>query len=163
MPPQAMFVTLFYGVLDRVNHTLTYANAGRPAPLVFRTHDCLCSELISSGVALGAMEGMEYEAHELRFCAGDIVVFYTGGVTEALNSQSELYGLERLSNVVSASCHLTSSEILDRILEDISNFSGNQEQYDDITLIVVKAENTTRGISSPKESQTDISQAAESA
>ncbi len=65
--------------------------------------------------------------------------------------------------MISASCHLTSSEILDRILEDISNFSGNQELYDDITLIAVKAENTARGISYPKESQTDISQAAEPA
>ncbi len=74
---------------------------------------------------------------------GDIAVFYTDGVTEAINSSGELYGLGRLSEAITKCSNLTAQEIMGTILEDISSFSGSQDQYDDITLIVVKAEDTS--------------------
>jgi PAS domain S-box-containing protein len=139
-----MFVTLIYGILDGANHTLSYSNAGHPAPLIFKSDDGKCIELKSTGVALGIVEGLEYEEHLIQFSPGDIAVFYTDGVTEAVNSKNAMYGINRLSNVVASSYRLTAEEIIDTILRDISDFSGSKEQFDDITLIVIKSDSTKK-------------------
>jgi sigma-B regulation protein RsbU (phosphoserine phosphatase) len=139
-----MFVTLIYGILDGANHTLSYSNAGHPAPLIFKSDDDKCIELKSTGVALGIVEGLEYEEHLIQFSPGDIAVFYTDGVTEAVNSKNAMYGINRLSNVVASSYRLTAEEIIDKILGDISDFSGSKEQFDDITLIVIKLDSTKK-------------------
>lgn len=65
-------------------------------------------------------------------------MLYTDGVNEAVNS-SEQYGIERFCSIVRESCHLDAQGILDRILRDISQFSEGQAQFDDITMVVVKA------------------------
>jgi sigma-B regulation protein RsbU (phosphoserine phosphatase) len=67
-------------------------------------------------------------------------VLYTDGVNEAINDLEELYGLKRLSKAVRRSSHLSAQGMIDEILKDISVFSGGQAQFDDITMIVVKAE-----------------------
>jgi|GEM_PF-406225 len=135
-----MFVTLFYGILDGKAHTLTYANAGHPPLLVFRTGGCRCTEQEVTGVALGAMDGMEYEERQVQFLPGDVAVLYTDGVTEAVNRKGEMYGLKRLCSVMTRNGHLSAQEIMEKVLDDISEFSGDQSQYDDITLVVLKAE-----------------------
>lgn len=135
-----MFVTLFYGILDGKAHTLTYANAGHPPLLMFRTGACRCTEQDVTGVALGAMDGMEYEERQIQFQPGDVALLYTDGVTEAVNSKGEMYGLKRLCGVTTRNCHLSPQEIMEKVLDDISEFSGDQSQYDDITMVVLKAE-----------------------
>ncbi|HWQ20297.1 MAG TPA: SpoIIE family protein phosphatase, partial [Methanotrichaceae archaeon] len=135
-----MFVTLFYGILDGKAHTLTYANAGHPPLLVFRTGGCRCTEQEVTGVALGAMDGMEYEERQVQFMPGDVAVLYTDGVTEAVNNKGEMYGLKRLCSVMTKNGHLSAQVIMEKVLDDISEFSGDQSQYDDITLVVMKAE-----------------------
>jgi len=137
---EGMFVTLIYGILDGRQRTLTYANAGHPTPLVFRTPGCKCTEQEITGIALGAWDSSEYEERVIRFCKGDVAILYTDGVTEAINSKGELYGLDRLCSVASGSCHLSSQEIMAEILDDIFGFSSGQNQSDDITMIVIKAE-----------------------
>jgi PAS domain S-box-containing protein len=139
---KGMFVTLIYGILDGANHTLSFSNAGHLAPLIFKSDDNKCIEQKSTGLALGVIEGLEYEEHLIQFSPGDIAVFYTDGVTEAVNSKNTMYGINRLSNVVANSCRLTTEEIIDKILKDISDFSGSQEQFDDISLIVIKSDST---------------------
>ena len=137
-----MFVTLIYGILNGANHTLSYSNAGHLAPLIYRSDDCKCIEHKSTGMALGVIDGQEYEEYLIQFSPGDIAVFYTDGVTEVVNSKNAMYGINRLSNVVASSCRLTAEEIINKILEDISGFSGSQKQYDDITLMVLKSDRT---------------------
>jgi PAS domain S-box-containing protein len=139
-----MFVTLLYGVLDGKSRTLTYSNAGHPPPLIFRSGRCDLQEQGPTGIALGAIEGVDYEERQVQFSPGDVAVFYTDGVTEAEDINDKMYGLERLSNVVAGSCHLTAQEIMGRVLEDISNFSSGRDQFDDITLIIVKAESASK-------------------
>jgi serine phosphatase RsbU (regulator of sigma subunit) len=137
-----MFVTLFYGVLDENSHNLVYANAGHPPPILLRSNSDDFTSLEVTGIALGMMEGMMYEERTVNLSPGDIVVLYTDGVTEATNSDMEQYGLKRLRLIVQRSRHLSSQGILDNILEDILNFSGDQAQFDDITMIIVKANGT---------------------
>jgi phosphoserine phosphatase RsbU/P len=135
-----MFVTLFYGVLDGKAHTLTYANAGHPPLLMIRSGCARCTEQEVTGVALGAMDGMDYEERQVEFHPGDVALLYTDGVTEATNRQGEMYSIKRLCRAMTSICHLSAQEIMERILKDISEFSGDREQYDDITMIVMKAE-----------------------
>jgi sigma-B regulation protein RsbU (phosphoserine phosphatase) len=135
-----MFVTLFYGVLDEKNRNLVYANAGHPPPLLFRSSAGDFVELEVTGIALGALCGMEYEERRMSLSTGDVLVLYTDGVTEAINRDMEQYGTKRLSSVVRKAQSLSAQGIMDSILEDISRFSGDQAQFDDITMIVVKGE-----------------------
>lgn len=137
---EGMFVTLFYGILDGKAHSMTYANAGHPPPLIFRTADCKCIEQEITGIALGAWEEAEYEERSVQFCRGDVALLYTDGVTEAINAKGEMYGLERLSRVITKSSRLSAQNIMSAILDDIFDFSSGQDQSDDITMIVLKAE-----------------------
>jgi PAS domain S-box-containing protein len=135
-----MFVTLFYGILDGKAHTLTYANAGHPPLLIFRRDCRKCLEQEVTGIALGAWDGSEYEERQVLFGHGDVALLYTDGVTEAINGKRELYGIKRLCKTITKSSHLSAKEIMRTVLDDISEFSSGQEQSDDITMIVLKAE-----------------------
>jgi sigma-B regulation protein RsbU (phosphoserine phosphatase) len=133
-----MFVTLFLGFLDRKNRTLTYANAGHFPPLLFRATELAPGKLEVTGVALGMAAGMEYQVRQISLNPGDILVLYTDGVTDAESAGGQMFGLDRLASAVSASAHLSSQEILDRILKEVFAFSADQEQFDDITAMVIK-------------------------
>jgi PAS domain S-box-containing protein len=135
-----MFVTLFYGVLDEKTRSLVYANAGHPPPLFFRGSEGDFVELEVTGIALGIMCKMAYEERRINLSTGDVLVLYTDGVTEAINRDMEQYGIKRLSSVVRKAHTLSAQGIMDSILDDISRFSGDQAQFDDITMIVVKCE-----------------------
>ena len=86
------------------------------------------------------MDGMVYEERQVKFLPGDVAVLFTDGVTEAVNCKGEMYGLKRLCSVMTRNGHLSAQEIMEKVLDDISEFSGDQSQYDDITLVVLKAE-----------------------
>jgi PAS domain S-box-containing protein len=134
-----MFVTLLFGVLDGRALTLKYANAGHPTPLLFKNRDCKYVEEKSCGIALGAKEGVSYEEQIIKFEPGDIAVFYTDGITEAMNTKGELFGRDRLTSAISKACQSTAEEILAKILEEVSAFRGEGEQNDDTTLVILKA------------------------
>jgi len=134
-----MFVTLLFGVLDGEALTLKYANAGHPTPLIFKSMDCRYAEERACGIALGAKEGVSYEEQTIKFMPGDVAVFYTDGVTEAMNTRGELFGMQRLIGAVSKTCQSPAEEIMARILEEVSAFRGDREQNDDLTLVVLKA------------------------
>lgn len=134
-----MFVTLFLGALNSSSKDMTYANAGHNPPLLYRAKDGTLEMLEVTGIALGMMDGMEYEERHVAFHTGDVLVMYTDGVVEAMNGKGELFGLKQLESSIKAAAHSSANGILERIMEDISQFSGSEEQSDDITAIVVKA------------------------
>jgi PAS domain S-box-containing protein len=134
-----MFVTLLYGILDGEAFTFDYAVAGHPPPLLFRSETSRFDGEAATGIALGAKEDVEYEERTIRFSHGDIAVLYTDGVTEAMNIKGELYGLSRLSDIVSEAHELSTEKLVDRVFDDISNFSRGSDLNDDITLIILKA------------------------
>ncbi|MCG9134530.1 serine/threonine-protein phosphatase, partial [Candidatus Poribacteria bacterium] len=81
----------------------------------------------------------------LELAPGDIYIFYTDGVIEALNSEEEMYGTERLKSVLAeAPQHLSAEELIAYIFEDIQAFVQTAEQYDDITIVVVRHQPTTQ-------------------
>jgi PAS domain S-box-containing protein len=133
-----MFVTLFFGLLNEKDHSLTYVNAGHNPPLIFRSHDAMFGRLLPTGIALGAMENQKYRSQSLKIEKGDVVVMYTDGVTESINSKEELFGEKRLSEVIHRNAHQSAQVILEQILSSVKLFAGDMPQFDDITLLVIK-------------------------
>ncbi|RXE56788.1 stage II sporulation protein E [Methanoculleus taiwanensis] len=131
-----MFVTLFYGVVDAARLTMTYVNAGHNPPLLFR--DGEPRELKATGIILGVMEDAEYEEQTVDLRAGDLLLLYTDGVTEAIDPDDKQFGEERLIATVQECRHLPSSEIVERIQQAVFAFCGREPQFDDLTLMVLK-------------------------
>ncbi|MBP2145146.1 sigma-B regulation protein RsbU (phosphoserine phosphatase) [Methanofollis sp. W23] len=135
-----MFVTLFYGVLDEETRTLTYANAGHNSPLLLRRGTDEFVSLAPTGVALGAAEEMEYGAGEVRVEAGDLLVMFTDGVTEAFGPGGEGFGNRRLEETVRAARGLPAMGVIRAIREAVLGFTGEGPQDDDVTVMVLKGE-----------------------
>ena len=80
------------------------------------------------------------EEHSVALAAGDVIVMYTDGITEAMNTESDMFGDSRLSRIVEEHGHLDSSELRERILREIEAFVGGADQHDDMTMILLKVE-----------------------
>jgi len=130
------FVSLFLGVLDTEKEILSYTNAGHNPPLVMRGGEIV--ELDEGGLVLGADEGEVYEEGAVSLRKADVVVFYTDGVTEALNQREDIFGTDRLLEVIRKSALKSAEEIIAGIRKAIREFVGPVPQSDDITLIVVR-------------------------
>jgi sigma-B regulation protein RsbU (phosphoserine phosphatase) len=79
------------------------------------------------------------DEHELKLQKGDVLVLYTDGITEAQNAQNEFYEEQRLKNLIKRAKSKTSKELRDLIIEDVRTFIGETRQFDDMTLVVIKA------------------------
>jgi sigma-B regulation protein RsbU (phosphoserine phosphatase) len=130
--PLGKFVTLVYAVLDPATRTLTFANAGHLRPLVV---DSGGSRFLDTdrGMPLGLGFGSFSEV-EVRLPEGSRLVFYSDGITEAMNQEEEEYGPARLENVV-----LRPEASAEGILEDVRSFANGMGPQDDATVIFLKA------------------------
>lgn len=133
-----MFVTLFYAILDQERKRLRFVNAGHNPPLLFRRGQEGPLELRSKGLALGVRTNIDLREAVVDFLPGDTLVMYTDGVTEAINAQEEAFGKDRLIRTIRENLYLPSSVIIERIRDNILAFSGNQSQFDDITMVIIK-------------------------
>lgn len=132
-----LFVTVFYAILDLKNKKMSYSNGGH-LPLAYLSRNRSIEFLdVREGAPLALMEG-PYEEREIRLREGDLLVFYTDGITEAMNSRSDMYGKERLAAVIEANRELSSKEILSAIEKDVRKFEPRSKQHDDMTLIVLR-------------------------
>lgn len=133
------FVTLFYFVCDLDTGRVTYANAGHNPP-IRRTagRSAYLSPDPPGGIALGAFDAAEYGVGEFTLKPGDTLVLYTDGVTEAINSRQELFGEERLLQVVRDSGELPPRVLAESIFSGLKTFAGDEEQFDDITLLIFR-------------------------
>jgi sigma-B regulation protein RsbU (phosphoserine phosphatase) len=133
-----IFVTAFYGIFDPVQRTLTYSSAGHNPPRLKRCGDGSVHSLEEiGGPPLGLFENLEYEQTTLQLRPGDILAFYTDGITEAMNPQNQQFGVDRLDEVLK-SCGLDAPAIVDRVTDAIGRFTNDQPPVDDQTLLVAK-------------------------
>ncbi|QDT56816.1 Phosphoserine phosphatase RsbU [Caulifigura coniformis] len=133
---EGRFVTFVLIILDTINHTISLANAGHMSPMV-RKIDGSIEEFDDKavGVPLGVIEDMDYTLLERPILPGESVVVYTDGVSEAMNYDSDLYSIERLKKVVSASS-ADVVELGNTIRSDVRKHANGRPQNDDITLMV---------------------------
>ena len=133
--PERMFVTCLYGVLDPGTGRFTYANAGHN-PAYARTADGVV-ELRATGMPLGLLEDMRYDAQEATLAADQSVVLYSDGIIEAHGPDGDMFGFPRLRELMAAD--LSGSEIIDAILDQLHAFTGpGWEQEDDITVVALR-------------------------
>lgn len=132
------FVTAVYGVLDTKNRILTFSNAGHNPPFLLRTSGKV-EFLKDGGWTLGIMKEKDYEERPIHIDSGDVLCFFTDGVTEAENDKDELFGTERLVELVKQNRARSSREIREKIVDAVSEFRDPDRQPDDLTLIVIKA------------------------
>jgi len=133
-----MFTAIALSILHSDSETLQFANAAQPYPIIKRENQV--SELKSEGgVPLGIMPNVVYQDQPLQLQQGDIVIFYTDGINEAVNSNGEMYNIERLKDaIMKFDSEMSAEKIVKAILQDVGDFVGSAEQYDDMTVIVVK-------------------------
>lgn len=133
-----MFVTAWIGVLALSTGMLTYVNAGHNPPLLGsreKGYDCLKGR---SGFVLAGMEGMIYRQKELKLSPGDTLFLYTDGVTEANDEDGNLYGEARLRELLHGRADTAPGQLAKAVWEDIQKFQGNAQQFDDITMLVLR-------------------------
>ncbi len=135
--PANRFVTLFTAELDPLTGNLRYINAGHNPPLLARS-DGSIEQLSSGGLPLGIIPNAEYETGEIDIGAGDVLVVYSDGVSEANNLAEEEFGLDRLAEVVKTNLKGTASAIRDKVESALSEFTGTAPANDDITIVIVK-------------------------
>ncbi len=133
-----MFVSAFYGVLDLASGLVTYANAGHNPPLMWRAAEGQTDELYSGDLVLGVANGIGYRDHDCRLAAGDLLLLYTDGITEAANTARDLFGIERLEAVVAAEAAAGPQSVVASVLAAVGGFSAGATQADDFTLVAVR-------------------------
>ena len=133
-----LFVTAWMGILEISTGKFTYVNAGHNPPLL--KHAGGEFEWLRSrpGFVLAGMEDIRYRANVMELTPGDELYLYTDGVTEATNSDQELFGEERLCAALNEASDLPVDELLPRIKKRIDDFVGEAEQFDDITMLGLK-------------------------
>ena len=138
-----MFVTVLYAVYDPENGLFTYASGGHDAPLV--VHPDGTSELLdlTSGLVLGILPDIVFEQNSVTLKPGDTVICYTDGVTEAMNSEGEQFGIRRLKETFADSPPIDAQDAVKKIFDAVSLFAGGTVQSDDITCLTLSRNTIT--------------------
>ncbi|KPK96905.1 MAG: hypothetical protein AMJ95_11855 [Omnitrophica WOR_2 bacterium SM23_72] len=132
-----LFVTMFYAVFDMDKKVAAYANGGH-LPVLYMSRNQPPRFLdVEDGLPLGMLEGI-YSGGQVKFLPQDTFVFYTDGLTEAVNKKQQMYGQERLLAVAQKNRGRSARDLLDSIEKDVRRFEPKSRQRDDITLIVIK-------------------------
>jgi serine phosphatase RsbU (regulator of sigma subunit) len=132
----AMFVTLFYGILQPETGLLRFGCAGHNPPLLFQV-DGAVQELKTPGIALGVLEDATLGEDQITLARGEILVCYTDGLTEAINGVEEAFGVERLVEVVATNREQSAEELVASINGALLRFT-ERPPFDDLTLVVIK-------------------------
>ena len=132
-----MFATAWIGILDLRTMILQFTNAGHNFPII-QKKGMPCEMLEKKhGLFLAGMEDIVYRQDEIQLSSGDRILLYTDGVTEAHNSQKELFGEERLMNILNHTNDKKGETVLSEILNQVETFAADTEQFDDITMLIL--------------------------
>jgi len=133
-----MFVTLFGAILDIRTGQMEYSNGGHTLP--YRLSNGQATQLENTkGMVVGAFEGAKFEKNTIALEPGDWIIFYTDGVTEAMNEHKELFSECRLEQfLASINSNISAEELTRQLVSEVREFSAGMEQSDDITILVLR-------------------------
>jgi predicted ester cyclase/serine/threonine protein phosphatase PrpC len=134
-PIDARFATVWYGVLSSAG-CLTHCNAGHNPPLLVGRHGF--RRLDRGGLIVGAFKQATFEEETVQLDPGDVLVVFSDGITEALNTDGEEFGEERLLSCVKDNLELAPTALLERLLDTVHQFTTGAAQNDDVTLLVLR-------------------------
>ena len=133
-----LFVTAIYAVLEPQSGRVVFVNAGHMPPLLVRAADGVATVSRTHGMALGILPGSEVPEQTISLDPGDILLLYTDGVIEATDSKLEMFGRERLIQVVQEHRNQSATQLVETINSAIAAFTGDASQFDDLTVLVAK-------------------------
>jgi serine phosphatase RsbU (regulator of sigma subunit) len=141
------FITMTYAIIDVRAKTMTYARAGH-TPLLYvpgsgaRAAQVLVPDGMVVGLKLDNGEMFErlLEEQTIPLCKGDLYLFFTDGISEAMNAADDCFGDARLASLLEEHADLPSDELRERILRDVAAFVGDAPQHDDMTMILLKVD-----------------------
>ncbi|MBW8011388.1 MAG: SpoIIE family protein phosphatase [Chloroflexi bacterium] len=137
-----LFLTVFYAILKPKEGRLTFSNAGHSRPLWIHSESSEVDEITTPGIILGYFENIELEQQEIYVAPGDFLVFFTDGLTDASNEKKQSFDDHRLRSTVVADLEVSAKDMLDSVVEAVQNHIGEVAQTDDLTIFVVKRENS---------------------
>jgi phosphoserine phosphatase RsbU/P len=130
------YATFFLGVYDETSHSLIYTNAGHLPPILIR--EGTASPLDVNGMVVGAFPFAKYGESRIELKPADLLVFYTDGITEPENPYGEMYGEERLIELLVRNADRDEAEIVDSIINEVREWTGSDELQDDMTLLLLR-------------------------
>jgi sigma-B regulation protein RsbU (phosphoserine phosphatase) len=130
------YATFYFALYQEVTHSLTYTNAGHLAPILLR--GSTIQELESTGTVVGAFPFARFEERTVPLEHGDLVVAYTDGIVEPENAYGEMFGEDRLKDLLIKYGNADSSEIIARTMEAVNQWTGSSELQDDMTMVMAR-------------------------
>jgi len=135
-----VFTTMLYGVLDIKSKIFTVSNAGHPQPILKRNNEIQYIRGKENHFPLGIQEDVEYGEVTVNLKSGDVVIFYTDGLPETMNEKNELFDFVRMESTIrKVKSSMPAVEVIKKLLSEVEVFSGRAQQNDDITVVVLKA------------------------
>ena len=137
-----MFVALLYAVLNAEDKTLSLCSAGQTQPIHWssETNTTMLVETKGDTFPLGILEDVDYQETRLHLAPGDKIILYTDGIVEEMNDKEEIFGFERLLEIIQRASSMNADSLLKEILYRVNAFAGGAAQHDDLTVIIVSAE-----------------------
>jgi phosphoserine phosphatase RsbU/P len=139
---KGMFVALLYALLDAGERSVTLCSAGQTQPIHFSAKEGRAILVQTEGdtLPIGIVDEVEYKETRLELAPGDMLVFYTDGIVEAMNNEGVMFGFERLLDIAGQSKDMSAEQVLRSIMDKVKEFSDGAVQHDDLTLIVTSVE-----------------------
>lgn len=135
----SMFVTSFYGILNINTGEVRFSNAGHNPPCIISASGEVSEIGRAQGIALGVTTELDFYTEEyVKLKTNDTLLLYTDGVTEAMNTQRELFGEERLFSFLRKKGAASLSDLINDLVNEVERFAGGAEQADDITLLAIR-------------------------
>ncbi|MEM7029542.1 MAG: SpoIIE family protein phosphatase [Chloroflexota bacterium] len=133
-----LFLTAFYATLEPKTGRMVFTNAGHNRPIWYNIRTGTLKELATTGIVLGVFDRIHLGEDEIQVEPGDFLILYTDGVTEAMNQHRELFGEERLYEIIQAKLYANAQDMMDAILDAVQDFVGDTPPSDDVTLLVIR-------------------------
>ena len=132
------FVTLFYARFHTEKNEICWVRAGHHPALVFDVKNGEFSELMGDGPALGLDEDYKYNCNTAKIGPGQVIFLGTDGIWETQNAEGEMFGLDRLRDLIRANAEKPAHDIQAAVVDALNEFRGEQPFADDVTMLVVK-------------------------
>lgn len=133
-----LFVTLIYSRVNLATGEITYINAGHNPAIYYQAEQGRMVEFERTGMAIGLFEDSPFETRSFCSQSGDFIVYYTDGVTEAVDNMGNEFGVERLKEEISVQRQSSAEGVAEGIIRSFREFTGSDELSDDVTIIVLK-------------------------
>ena len=137
-----MFVTMYVGILNLKSGDMKYCNAGHNPPLIISTDGQVEFQQVEANLPLGVINNFDFRNQSTTLPSGSAVLLYTDGLTEAENPSKQLFGEQRLTEVASAASSQTAKEMIETINQKLTDFVGEAQQSDDLTIMCFRLNNT---------------------